>query len=81
MTQEIFVLQTRWLGGDEWTNGIYVADTEEAAYAAALAEENRVAREDAQETGELHVDWQSLAEVREAGNFDFWYEGWTVPVA
>jgi hypothetical protein len=48
-----WVTQTRWLGGDDWTNQIFVGATLEESQAKALESENEMARENWRYVGEV----------------------------
>ena len=79
-----YVLQTRWIGDDDWTNAIFVADTEEAAKQQALDAENQQKRENYEddreyggETGNYKGDWTSLEHIgKDTG--EFLYSGWYI---
>ena len=52
----VFVAQTRWIGNDEWTNGIYVGRTVEAVEAAILDDENETIRDNNECPGVVEGD-------------------------
>ena len=79
-----YVLQTHWIGDDDWTNTVYVADTEEAAKQQALNAENQHKRETYRddreyggEMGNYEGDWTSLEQIKE-NTGEFQYLGWYV---
>ena len=76
-----YVLQTRWIGDDDWINAIFVADTEEAAKQQALDAANQYKRENygdyreyGGETGNYEGDWTSLEHIRKDTG-EFLYSG------
>ena len=75
---KLFILQTRWIGDCEWTNGVYVAPTEDEAYAQALAAENQAEAEDAEQDERSPRVWSSIYELCRDSEGEFQMEGWFV---
>lgn len=71
-----YVLQTRWIGSDDWTNAVFVGATQAEAEAKALKAHNAEMREEAEEEGTEWTEAESLAALADAGEFHFL--GWAV---
>ena len=66
----IYVLQTRWLGGDDWANDVFLGKTEEEAKAAALDAYNALIADDP----DGQTAWVSFAEL--LADSEFYAEGY-----
>lgn len=64
---KIYIVQSRWIGGDDWTNNIHTGNTLEEATASLLADENQTAKEDDPE----HQPYESLEDLIRAGDGEF----------
>ena len=64
---KIYVIQSRWIGGDDWTNTLHTGRSLEEATAALLADENQAAMEDNPE----HQPYESIEDLIKAGDGEF----------
>ena len=71
-----YVLQTRWLGMDDWVNAVYVAPTEEEAKQQSLNAENQQKRE-AYNYSREYTDWLYPSEAEYADESGDYEGDWT----
>jgi hypothetical protein len=70
---QLHIVQTRWIGTDDWTNSVYVAKTLEEALQQIVDEYNDQQREEAEDNGEDPVLVSSVEEIQEASDGEFCY--------
>jgi len=70
---EIYVLQTRWMGGDEWYNATYVGRTETEAEQLYIHEWNEMEIEEAQDEGREPRVATTLLDVHVYADGEFFY--------